>query len=164
MVGQFSFITRPGSKSTKVTIKDLDIIACDARHYPEQPQKYGVNVWQGALTVYNFNSDADSRIDLSIDNVSIGRKYASVLGSGLFVSGFGDKGGQVVAERITTQEVYSNGKLPFGVPNIINAAIFIVYGATVKQLTHFDTIVTYGVSDMVLDTWGHVFTGALNNA
>ena len=102
LVGQFSFITRPGSKSAKVTIKDLDIIACDARHYPEQPQKYGVNVWQGALTVYNFNSDADSRIDLTIDNVSIGRKHAPVLGSGLFVSGFGDKGGQVVAERITT--------------------------------------------------------------
>lgn len=156
LVGQFSFITRPGTKSAKVSIKDLDIIACDARHYPEQPQKYGVNVWQGALTVYNFNSDADSRIDLTIDNVSIGRKHAPVLGSGLFVSGFGDKGGQVVAERITTQAVYSNGKLPFGVPDIINAAIFIVYGATVKQLTHFDTIVTYGVSDMVLDTWGHV--------
>ena len=92
------FITRPGSKSAKVTIKDLDIIACDARHYPEQPQKDGVNVWQGALTVYNFDSDADSRIDLSIDNVSIGRKYTPVLGSGLFVSGFGDKGGQVVGD------------------------------------------------------------------
>ena len=98
LVGQFSFITRPGTKSAKVIIKDLDIIACDARHYPEQPQKYGVNVWQGALTVYNFNSDADSRIDLTIDNVSIGRKHAPVLGSGLFVSGFGDKGGQVVGD------------------------------------------------------------------
>lgn len=156
LVGQFSFIARPGTKAAKVIIKDMDIIACDARHYPEQPQKYGVNVWQGALTVYNFNSSDDSRIDLTIDNVSIGRKNAPVLGSGLFVSGFGDKGGQVVADRITTQAVYSNGKLPFGVPDIINAAIFIVYGATVKQLTHNETIVTYGVSDMVLDTWGHV--------
>lgn len=115
-----------------------------------------MNVWQGALTVYNFNSSDESRIDLTIDNVSIGRKHAPVLGSGLFVSGFGDKGGQVVADRITTQAVYSNGKLPFGVPDIINAAIFIVYGATVKQLTHKETIITYGVSDMVLDTWGHV--------
>ena len=80
LVGQFSFITRPGSKSATVTIKDLNIIACDARHYPEQSQKYGVNVWQGTLTVYNFNSDANSRIDLTIDNVSIGRKHAPVLG------------------------------------------------------------------------------------
>ncbi|PNK61863.1 hypothetical protein A6J60_006960 [Psychrobacter sp. FDAARGOS_221] len=156
LIGQFSFITRPGTKSAKVSIKDLDIIACDARRYPEQPQKYGVNVWQGALTVYNFNSEDDSRIDLTIDNITIGRKNAPVLGSGLFVSGFGDKGGTVVADRITTGAVYSNGKLPFGVPDIITAAIFIVYGATVKQLTHHETIVTYGVSDMVLDTWGHV--------
>ncbi|WP_227535346.1 MULTISPECIES: hypothetical protein [Psychrobacter] len=156
LVGQLSFITRPGTKSAKVSIKDVDIIACDARHYPEQPQKYGVNVLQGALTVYNFNSEKDSRIDLTIDNITIGRKNAPVLGSGLFVSGFGDEGGTVVADRITTGAVYSNGKLPFGVPDIITAAIFIVYGATVKQLTHNETIVTYGVSDMVLDTWGHV--------
>lgn len=156
LVGQFSFITRLGTKSAKLNVKNMDIIACDARHYPEQPQGYGVNVWQGAFTVYNFNSEDDSRIDLSVENIRIGRQHAPVLGSGLFVSGFGDEGGKVVADKITTQGVYSNGKLPFGVPDIITAAIFIVYGTTVKQLTHHDTIVTYGVNDMVLDTWGYV--------
>lgn len=156
LVGQFSFITRLGTKSAKLSVKKLDIIACDARHYPEQPQKYGVNVWQGAFTVYNFNSEKDSRIDLTVDNIRIGREHAPVLGSGLFVSGFGDEGGKVYADSITTLGVYSNGKLPFGVPDIITAGIFIVYGATVKQLTHHETIVTYGVNDMVLDTWGHV--------
>ncbi|WP_301098165.1 hypothetical protein [Otariodibacter sp.] len=156
LTGQFSFITRSGTKSAKLALKDIDIIACDARHYPEQPQKYGVNVYQGALTVYNFNSQKDSRIDLTIDNITIGRKNAPVLGSGLFVSGFGDEGGQVVADRITTQAVYSNGKLPFGVPDIITAGVFIVYGAIVKELIHHDNIVTYGVNDMVLDTWGTV--------
>lgn len=156
LVGQFSFITRLGTKSAQLIVKNMDIVACDARHYPEQPQKYGVNVWQGAFTVYNFNSENDSRIDLSIENIRIGRQHAPVLGSGLFISGFGDEGGTVVADQITTSGVYSIGKLPFGVPDIITAAIFIVYGATVKQLIHHETIVTYGVNDMVLDTWGHV--------
>ncbi|WP_225315092.1 hypothetical protein [Neisseria zalophi] len=156
LVGQFSFITRAGTQSAKLNINNLDIVACDARHHPEQPQKYGVNVYQGALTVYNFNSQKDSRIDLTIDNIRIGREHAPVLGSGLFVSGFGDEGGQVVADRITTQAVYSDGRLPFGVPDIITAAVFIVYGAKVKELVHHENIVTYGVNDMVLDTWGHV--------
>lgn len=156
LVGQFSFITRTGTKSAKLVLNDIDIMACDARRYPEQPQKYGVNVYQGALTVYNFNSEKDSRIDLTADNIRIGREHAPVIGSGLFVSGFGDEGGQVVADRITTGAVYSNGKLPFGVPDIITAGVFIVYGTHVKQLTHHENVVTYGVNDMVLDTWGNV--------
>jgi hypothetical protein len=43
-------------------VDKVHIAACDC--YSEQPQKYGVNVYQGALTVYNFNDDRDSTITL----------------------------------------------------------------------------------------------------
>ena len=106
----------------------LHIAVCDCRRYSEQPQKYGVNVFQGALTVYNFNGNADSNIFASLTDVTVGAKNAPVMGSGILVSGFGDHGGWVQMEKFTTGAVYSNGMLPYGTADIITAGVFIVYG------------------------------------
>lgn len=89
--GQVSIITRVGVEKTNIIINGLDIHAADARHYLEQPQKYGVNVLQGALTIYNINANADSLVTVSIHNLSIGRKNAPVSGSGVFISGLAIK-------------------------------------------------------------------------
>lgn len=156
VTGQVSLIFRSGTRKAKVIIEDLDIVSCDARHYGEQPQKYGVNVYQGALTVYNFNGDPNSDIDLTMNNIRIGRKNAPVLGSGIFVSGFGDNGGWVTLRRLTTRDVYSNGMIPFGCSDMITAAVFIVYGVKAEDVIHEGEVVTYGVNDMVLDAWGSV--------
>lgn len=156
VTGQVSILTRTGTKALKLTVDRLHIAACDARRYSEQPQKYGVNVYQGALTVYNFNGDADSRIHASLTDISVGAKHAPALGSGIFVCGFGDSGGQVELETLTTGEVHSTGALPYGTADMITGGVFIVNGVHAKRVEHFGTIVTYGVNDMVLDTWGRV--------
>lgn len=154
--GQVQILTRAGTKKTKLIADNIDIVACDARRYSEQPQKYGVNVYQGAFTVYNFNSDPDSIINATLTNISLGRKGAPVIGSGLFICGFGDNGGWVIADKITTGDIYSNGMLPYGQPDMISAGVFIVNGTRIKSLSHQGSVFTYGVNDMVLDTWGHV--------
>ncbi|WP_242917570.1 hypothetical protein [Pontibacter liquoris] len=156
ITGQVQILTRAGTNKTQLIADNIDVVACDARRYSEQPQKYGVNVYQGAFTVYNFNSDTESMIKATLTNISLGRKGAPVIGSGLFVCGFGDKGGWVVAENITTGDIYSNGMLPYGQPDMITAGVFIVNGTKVKNITHTGTVTTYGVNDMVLDTWGEV--------
>ena len=156
VTGQVSIIIRGGTRKLNLVVDDLHVAACDCRRYSEQPQKYGVNVYQGALTVYNFNGDPDSTILASLTNVTVGTRNAPVLGSGIFVSGFGDKGGWVQLEKLTTGAVYSNGMLPYGTANIITAGVFVVYGAKAKLVEHFGETVTYGVNDMVLDTWGTV--------
>jgi len=156
VTGQVQILTRAGTKTTKLVADNIDIVACDARRYSEQPQKYGVNVYQGAFTVYNFNSDPDSVINATLTNISLGRKGAPVIGSGLFICGFGDNGGWVISDTITTGDIYSNGMLPFGQPDMITAGVFIVNGVKVKSLTHKGSVTTYGVNDMVLDTWGYV--------
>ena len=46
--------------------------------------------------------------------------------------------------------------LPYGTADIITAAVFIVYGVEAKTVEHHGELVTYGVNDMVLDTWGKV--------
>ncbi|MGA7072228.1 hypothetical protein [Bradyrhizobium sp.] len=156
VTGQVSILTRAGTDRLDLVVDGLNIAACDSRRYSEQPQKYGVNVYQGALTVYNFNGDANSRIKASLTNVSVGARNAPVLGSGIFVSGFGDQSGLVELETLTTGAVYSTGMLPYGTADMITAGVFIVYGVHAKRVEHFGEIVTYGVNDMVLDTWGTV--------
>ena len=156
VTGQVQILTRAGTNKTNIVADNIDIVACDARRYSEQPQKYGVNVYQGAFTVYNFNSDTNSVINATLTNISLGRKGAPVIGSGLFICGFGDNGGWVIADSITTGDVYSNGMLPYGQADMITAGIFIVNGTKIKNLIHNGSVTTYGVNDMVLDTWGHV--------
>jgi hypothetical protein len=108
------------------------------------------------LTVYNFNGDANSRLKASLTNITVGARNAPVLGSGIFVSGFGDTNGLVELKTLTTGAVYSTGMLPYGTADIITGGVFIVYGVHAKRVEHFGEIVTYGVNDMVLDTWGAV--------
>jgi hypothetical protein len=156
VTGQVSIIVRGGTSKLNLVVDKLHIAACDCRCYSEQPQKYGVNVYQGALSVYNFNGDPDSNIHASLTNITAGSRNAPVIGSGIFVSGFGDNGGWVQLEKLSTGAVYSNGMLPYGTADIITAGIFIVYGVNARLVEHFGEIVTYGVNDMVLDTWGTV--------
>ncbi|WP_218060664.1 hypothetical protein [Pseudobacillus wudalianchiensis] len=156
ITGQVSIISRSGTDKINLIADHIHITSCDSRHYSEQPQKYGVNVYQGALTVYNFNPNENSIIECRLTNICIGFKNAPVIGSGIFVSGFGNEGGRVNLETLTTGAVYSNGLLPYGTADIITAAVFIVYGVEAKSVEHHGELVTYGVNDMVLDTWGKV--------
>ncbi|MCU9534022.1 hypothetical protein [Streptococcus sp. CSL10205-OR2] len=156
VTGMVQLMTRGINKTLSVVIDELDIVSADSRFYPERPMKYGVNVYQGALTIYNFNPEEGSEIKVVANNVSVGRQNAPVLGSGIFISGFNDDSGPVHVEQLTTNDVYSNGMIPSGQPNLITGGIFIVYGAHAKEIVSNGVVVTYGTNDMVLDVWGSV--------
>lgn len=158
VTGQVQILTRTGTKKAEFVADQIDIAACDARRYSEQPQKYGVNVLQGAFTVYNFSSDEDSVLEATVTDVSVGRESAPVLGSGVYVGGYGDAGGLVHADIVTTGDIYSNGMIASGTANLITAGVFIANGAHVESLTNHGSVTTYGTNDMVLDNWGKVDT------
>lgn len=156
VTGVVQLLTRGANKTLSVGINNLDIVSADARMYPERPMKYGVNVYQGALTIYNFNPEEGSHIAVRAENITVGRENAPVLGSGVFISGFNDDTGLVEIETLTTGDVHSNGMIPSGQPNLITGGIFIVYGAHAKEVVSYGTTKTYGTNDMVLDVWGSV--------
>lgn len=156
VTGQVGLIMRAGSEKAVINAESVHVAACDSRAYTEQPQKYGVNVLQGAFTVYNFNPSPTSKISLSLNNISIGSKQAPVFGSGLFVSGFGDELGLVDVEKMTTGAIYSTGLLTAGTADFITGGVFLVYGAHAKLIENYSEVVTYGTNDMVLDNWGTV--------
>lgn len=156
VTGQIQLLTRENTLKAKIIAENIDIVASDTRRFSEQPHKYGANVYQGAFTVYNYSSNSKSNIEATIENISIGRLGAPVIGSGIFIAGFNESGGSVQVNKLITKAVYTNGMIPQGQPNLITGAIFILTGAKAKQIISTAEVITYGTNDMVLDVWGEV--------
>jgi hypothetical protein len=79
-----------------------------------------------------------------------------VSGSGIFVSGAGDRGGDVAVDRLETDAVYSNGGIAAGTANQISGGVFVVHSCHVGSVLNVGPVTTYGPNDMVLDNWGNV--------
>lgn len=156
VMGQVSILMRQGTHQLTLLADNIEVTGCDARHYSEQPQKYGVNVLQGAFTVYNYSSDTDSVLTATLTRITVGRKNAPVLGSGIFIGGFNETAGKVKLVKLTTGAIYSNGMIPYGTANLITAGLFISIGVDANAIINEGEVVTYGVNDMVLDNWGVV--------
>lgn len=156
VTGQVQLLTRENNMSGHIDVYNVDISYADTRKHPEHPQRYGMNVYQGAFTLYNYNSHPDSLITANIEKLMIGRIGAPSIGSGVFISGFGEHGGRVLVETLRTGAIYTNGMVPSGYSNLMTGAVFILSGATIQTIVHEEAVVTYGTNDMVLDVWGKV--------
>ena len=155
-IGQVQILARDKVRGGHVDIDGLDVVAADARAQTDRPKGYGVDVLQGAFTLWNMQTDASVVISASLEGLSAGRASAPVLGSGIFVSGAGFTGGRLVVSILQTGEVHSNGMIPPGTPNQITGGVFTVFNAHVAVVHNLGPVVTYGVNDMVLDNWGSV--------
>jgi hypothetical protein len=155
-IGRVQILARGKIRDGHVDVNGLDIIAADARGEQDRPQGYGVYVLQGAFTLWNMQQDTGVTISADLVGLSAGRDGAPVRGSGIFVSGGGDKAGKLTVRRLETEAVYSDGGIAPGTPDQITGGVFTVYGAHVDAVRNRGPVVTYGVNDMVLDNWGMV--------
>lgn len=155
-IGQVQILARDTVRSGHVDVDGLDVIAADARAQTDKPQGFGVYVTQGAFTLWNMQADEKVVISADLKGLSAGRPVAPVLGSGIFVSGAGFKGGRLVVPRLETGAVYSDGKIAPGTPDAITGGVFTVFSAFVDVVRNLGPVVTFGVNDMVLDNWGTV--------
>ena len=154
--GRVQILARDKVRGGHIDVDGLDIVAADARGEKERPHGYGVYVLHGAFTLWNMQSDDNVVISADLVGLSAGRDGAPVRGSGIFVSGAGDKGGRLNVRRLETDAVYSDGGIAPGTPDQITGGVFTVYGAHVDVVRNRGPVVTYGVNDMVLDNWGIV--------
>jgi len=154
--GHVQILARGQVRSGHVDVNGLDIIAADSRAETERPHGYGVYVLHGAFTLWNMQPDEDVAISADLVGISAGRDGAPVRGSGVFVSGAGDTGGRLIARRLETGAVYSDGGIPPGTPDCISGGVFVVHGAFADSVRNRGPVTTYGVNDMVLDNWGVV--------
>jgi hypothetical protein len=155
-VGRVQILAKDAIRRGHVEVDSMDIVSADARGEQERPRGYGVDVIQGALTLWNLQADEDVVITADLVNLSVGRFGSPVLGSGVFVSGAGDTGGRLNVQRLTTKAVYIEGGIAAGTPDQIAGGVFTVYGAYVDTVNNNGPVVTYGSNDMALDNWGVV--------
>lgn len=137
---------RPASPSPELSLATV----------ADRPAGYGVEVLQGAFTLWNQRTDGAVVITTDLTGLSAGRDGAPVLGGGIFVSGAGDVGGRLQASRVETGAVHSDGRIASGTPDRISGGVFTVYGADVALVRNRGPVVTYGPNDMVRDNWGTV--------
>ncbi|MGH6643871.1 MAG: hypothetical protein ACRED3_14365 [Bradyrhizobium sp.] len=154
--GCVQILARDKVRGGHVDVNGLDIIAADARGEKVRPHGYGVHVINGAFTLWNMQQDTEVVVSADLVGLSAGRDGAPVRGSGIFVSGGGDKAGRLNVRRLETDAVYSDGGIAPGTPDQITGGVFTVYGAHVDVVRNRGPVVTYGVNDMVLDNWGVV--------
>jgi hypothetical protein len=154
--GVVQLLARGEVRSGHVEAESVDIVAADARGYGERPKGYGVEVIPGAFTLWNQQDDQAVTITADLVGLTAGRAGAPVRGSGIFVSGGGGAGGRLVAHRLETGAVHSEGGIAPGTPDRISGGVFVVSGAFVDSVRNRGPVTTYGPNDMVLDNWGAV--------
>jgi hypothetical protein len=155
-IGRVRLLCRGAICGGHVEVKDLDIVAADARHEKERPHEYGVYVLQGAFTLWNMQGDPNIVITSNLVGMSAGRMGAPVLGSGIFVSGAGETGGRLRVQHLETNAVYSDGRIEPGTADQISGGVFVVHGASVELVVNHGPVTTHGANDMALDNWGVV--------
>jgi hypothetical protein len=154
--GRVQILARDTVRSGHVEVNGLDIIAADARAESERPHGYGVDVLQGAFTLWNMQRQDDVALSADLVGVRAGREGAPVRGGGIFVSGAGDSGGRMILRRLETGAIYSDGGIASGTPDCISGGVFVVHGAFADSVRNRGPVTTYGANDMVLDNWGVV--------
>lgn len=154
-VGRVQIVVRDQVRGGHIEVRGLDIVAADARGEADRPRGYGVEVLQGAFTLWNDRPD-DVAVSADLTGLSVGRADQPVVGSGVFVSGAGERGGRVVVSRLETAALYSDGKIAAGTADRITGGMFVGMRADVDAVHVRGPVVTYGVNDMALDNWGVV--------
>ena len=156
LTGMVQILASNHVRAGRVAARNVDIVSADARAYGDRPKAYGVEVINGAFTVWNQQTDPSVKITVDLVGISAGRPDAPVQGSGVLVSGAGDKGGKILVRRLETGAIYSNGGIAAGTANRISGGVFTAYGAVVDSAHTRGPVTTYGANDMVLDNWGVV--------
>jgi hypothetical protein len=154
--GRVRILARGNIRDGHIIVEDLDVVSADTRAEKERPHEYGVDVLQGAFTLWNMQSDNDVVITADLLGLSVGRLGAPVLGSGIFVSGASDVGGRLEVQHLWTGSVYSDGRIEPGTAALISGGVFVLYGARVDWVETSGPVTTYGPNDMALDNWGVV--------
>ncbi|WP_091256881.1 hypothetical protein [Arthrobacter sp. ok909] len=155
------YLTAEGSiRAGRVEADGVHVAEADTRGRADRPTGFGVEAMQGAFTLWNRQPDVGVVLTARLENISAGSAEAPVRGGGVFVGGHGDKagkadGGTVAVELLSTGDVFADGGIAPGTPDLISGGVFIISGAYATEVANLGTT-TFGQNDMVLDNWGAV--------
>lgn len=139
----------------------MHVAEADTRGRADRPTGFGVKALQGSFTLWNRQPDTAVVLTARLENIP-GSAGDPVHGGGVFVDGHEDTagkadGGTVKPELLSTRDVFSDGGIAPGTPDLISGGVFISSGADAVDVVDLGTTTTFGQNDMVLlDNWGAV--------
>ncbi len=159
--GQVCLKAEGSVRAGRIEADGVHVAEADTRGRADRPTGFGVEAMQGAFTLWNRQPDTDVVLTARLENISAGSAETPVRGSGVFVGGHGDQagkadGGSVTVELLSTGDVFSDGGIAPGTPDLISGGVFMISGAHAREVVNLGTTTTYGQNDMVLDNWGAV--------
>lgn len=159
--GHIYLSTEGNIRAGRVEANAVHVAEADARGRTDRPAGFGVEAMQGAFTLWNRQAEGAAVLTAGLENISAGSAGSPVRGGGVFVGGHGNTagisdGGTVELELLSTGDVFSDGGIAPGTPDLISGGVFIISGTRAEQVLNFGTTITYGQNDMVLDNWGEV--------
>jgi hypothetical protein len=131
-----------------VEVDGLTVVSADLRGREERPHGFGVDVLQGAFTLWNRSAAAGLTATLAA--ISAGSAGAPIRGSGVFVAG------PVEVDLLRTGPVWTDGGIGPGTPDLISGGVYIITGAHVQTVINDGPVTTHGANDMALGNWGTV--------
>ncbi|WP_374597968.1 hypothetical protein [Sphingosinicella sp.] len=141
---------------TVLYLRNLFVSDADASACLPRPFGNGVEVQQGALTIWN-RSETDTTIAVDARGLRIGDAGKPVRGTGLFVAGQGETGrGKVVLERFETGDVHSDSGLPEGTTQTVSGGIFFLFGVEGDEVGTIGDVSTRGANAVPIDTWARL--------
>ena len=159
--GQVYLVADGNIRAGRIEADGVHVTAADTRGRFHRPTGFGVEALQGAFTVWNRQADPAVKLTARLEHISAGSQAEPGQGGGIFVGGHGDTagkadGGIIDVELLSTVDVFSNGGIAPGTPDLISGGVFVISGANVAKVLNLGTTTTYGQNDMVLDNWGFV--------
>lgn len=137
-----------------LAIAGIAVTCANATALLPRPAGNGVEVQQGALTVWN-RSVAPTVVTLVARDIVIGSSAQPVGGTGLFVAGNqSGKGGTISLHQLETGPIFSDSMLPEGTTGIVAGGIFLLAGVNGEWVETLGDIVTWGANSVPIDTWG----------
>jgi hypothetical protein len=142
--------------NTSLHLRNLVVSDADASACLPRPFGNGVEVQQGALTIWN-RSETDTTITVNARGLRIGDTEKPVRGTGLFVAGQGEAGrGKVALERFETGNVHSDSGLPEGTTQTVSGGIFFLFGVEGDEVSTIGDVSTRGANAVPIDTWARL--------
>lgn len=144
------------TSAADVAIRKVSIAGADASAQQERPHANGVDVLQGAMTIWNRSSQPTT-VRVMMDDVEIGSPDHRVIGTGLFIAGNGDgRSGRIEIDELKVGAVYADSGLPLGTTDTVAGGVFILQDASVDTISGAGSVITYGPNAVPIDNWGAV--------
>ena len=131
-----------------VEVNGLTVASADVRGREKRPHGFGVDVLQGAFTVWNQSGAAG--LTATLAGISAGAADSPIRGSGVFVAG------PVEVDSLRTGPIYTDGGIEPGTPDLISGGVYVITGAHVQTVINDGPVTTHGANDMALGNWGTV--------